>query len=479
MALIKSILDSDLKICLDDCVFSQIAEMNNLIFISSESKQLLRKYVDDKSLVVSKILWKNLLVDAICILKVNDSREKLYNDTCENLSAFNDLFNKVRKSSSYGIQELSSYFDDFIEFESVLYGTDKYYRDHIGHVLQVWAIGIGLINETKIHLSNGFQIDNTTDFNFQIKENKSKTISKSELWSMWTIISLSHDLGYPIEKTSAINKQAKKIISHFGNMNFSELNYTFDIFNSFLVDKFLNIVSSKVCEDQNITRVQTKYRDKISKSLEDYRHGVFSSLLIFKNLTYFLETDYSISNEELGSEDLRQFFIRKEILRSISSHTCHKIYHLELNTLSFLLILCDELQEWNRPKFRDVLENNNSHDTLSKVKLKKFKFEEKDSNIYQEVHLEFVYAHDFNKSDERYIVFKKFKTVHNLLRSAKDDKKRSFNFIWDIVFNNKKYSQVFDSQKNSFEQMKIVSYSLDAGIWTIEDDNLDLYLNSI
>ena len=45
-------------------------------------------------------------------------------------------------------------------------------------------------------------------------------ISQSEIWAMWTIIALCHDLGYPIEKTSKINLQAKKIISHFGNMNF-------------------------------------------------------------------------------------------------------------------------------------------------------------------------------------------------------------------------------------------------------------------
>lgn len=475
MAKIKSIIDSDLKTCLTDCVFSQLSDMDSITFISNPSKKAIKAYIEDSNLEKSKELWKNLLIDSICILKVNDDREKLYKDSKDNIANFPKLFEDIRKSSSYGISELSDYFDDFIEFESVLYGTDKHYRDHVGHVLHVWAIGIGLINEVELKINDGFILDDKTDFNFQLSENNQKIITKSELWSMWSIIALCHDLGYPIEKTSAINKQAKKIISHFGNMNFSELSYSFDIFNSFLVDKFLNIISSRVCEHEKKTQVQTKFRDKVSKSLEDYKHGIFSSLLIFKNITYFLETDYSISNQELEPEDLRQFYIRKEILRSISSHTCHKIYHIELNTLSFLLILCDELQEWNRPKFRDILENNNSNNSLSKVKLKRFEFEVGESSINQKIHIEFIYNHDFTEIDEKYIVFKKFKTMHNLLRSAKDDNKRSILFDWDIIFKNKKFNQNFNSSKNSFKQMNISSFDNSHEDWVLDKEYIDIY----
>ena len=294
-------------------------------------------------------------------MKVNDSRERIYKESEKDTDKFIEKFESIRMSSSYGIDEIDSYYDDFIDFESVLYGTDDHYRDHVNHVIQVWAVGLSLLDHHKFNFPDGYIVKKEIDFHFEIanekkpkkvkgkiekhKKNKEEYISKSELWAMWTIIALCHDLGYPIEKTSKINVQAKKIISHFGNMNFSELNYSFDIFNTFLVNKLLDVVSSKAKIESNRTSIQTKFRDKISKSLEDYKHGVFSSLLLFKSFTFFLETDIFQNTGNLSHEDLRQFHIRKEILRAIAGHTCPKIYHLELNTLSFLLILCDELQE--------------------------------------------------------------------------------------------------------------------------------------
>lgn len=487
MAEIKNITESNLKDCLNDCVFNPLITNKSIPYISISSKKSIKNYLKCDDLTNSKELWKNLLIDSICILKVNDQREGIYNDSSENLTIFNDHFENIRKSSSYGINEIGDYFDDFIEFESVLYGTDKHYRDHVKHVLQVWAIGIGLINNNEIVFNDGYIYKKNIDFHFQLnlseevkylkeddtilkeKLTNGQFISKSELWAMWTIIALCHDLGYPIEKTSEINKQARKIISHFGNMNFSELNYSFDIFNSFLVDKFLNIVSSKADLKNGQTTVQSKYRDKISKSLEDYQHGVFSSLLIFKNLTYFLETDYSLIQKELSIEDLRQFHIRKEILRSIASHTCQKVYHLEFNTLSFLLILCDELQEWNRPKFNEIKEKTYSQ-APERVELKKFLMGKE-----QFIHIEFTYGFEIDEKMKEFFVIKKYKNIHNLLRNAKDDSKRKIIFDWDILFTNKKYSLSFNSNRSSFEFMKVSEFSSEGDSWKIINENLSIY----
>ncbi|MDR0605066.1 MAG: hypothetical protein LBG80_12255 [Bacteroidales bacterium] len=275
-------------------VFKQIADSNEneFVFVSKESKQSIKKYIDTKNLDISlaKEVWKNLLIDSISMLKINDSRERLYGDSINHTKELLENFSHIRKTSSYGIDEIDKYFNDFIDFEAVLYGMNKQYRDHINHVLQVWAIGIGLIDHAKFKLNDNFELDINTNFHFEIKDdetNKDKKISKIEFFAMWTIIALCHDLGYPIEKASQINKQTKKIITYFGNMQFTELDYSFSIFNTFLVEKFLNIISSKVTpvldgKSENLktnqecmyqTSIQTKYRDKLSKSLEDYKHG--------------------------------------------------------------------------------------------------------------------------------------------------------------------------------------------------------------
>lgn len=471
MAEVKSITESDLKTCLNDCVFTQLSSSpDKYIFISKTSKKCLKNYKKESSLENSRLLWKNLLIDAICVLKVNDKREKIYIDSKHNTSLFHEHFDNIRKSNTYGIDQLDKYFDDFIDFESVLYGSDKHYRDHVGHVLQVWAIGIGLLNKNEFIFKDGYKLESTIDFQFEYEGEQETFITRSEIWSMWTIIALCHDLGYPIEKTSEINKQAKKIISHFGNMNFSELNYSFDIFNSFLVDKFLNIVSSKANIKDQCTTIQTKYRDKISKSLEDYKHGVFSSLLIFKNLTYFLETDFSISEQKLSEEDLRQFFIRKEVLRAISSHTCSKIYHLEFNTLSFLLILCDELQEWNRPKFNEIRNEVKSLSPES-VELKEFSM-----TTDQRIKIEFVYAFKSNESHIEYLVKSKFRSICHLLRHAKDDGRRKMIFDWDIIFEDRKFNISFDSSRSSYEFVKTSIFDKDnEDNWNISMEKLELY----
>jgi len=455
---------------LDDDIFKQLKE-HELSFISQESRESINGYIEN-SLDASKSLWKNLLIDAICILKVNDSREKIYNDVKENIPKFKENFKTIRLTNSYGINEIANYIEDFIKFESVLYGTDEHYRDHVEHVLQVWAIGISLISHNKFVLADKFEINKDVNFHFELPDNDKKeiTISQSELWAMWTIIALCHDLGYPIEKTSKINSQAKKIIGHFGNMNFSELAYSFDIFNTFLVDKFLNIISSKANKDNGNsgnTLIQTKYRDKLSKSLEEYKHGIFSSLLLFKNLTYFLETDYYLPGNILSDEDLRQFYIRKEILRAIACHTCPKIYHLSLNTLSFLLILCDELQEWNRPKFGELL--SRKYNSEPKVEIKEFNIESD-----QKIHIQFKYDFDIDENSRKYFVDYKFKNIHCLLRSAKGDNDRKVIFVWDVIFKTVTYTLRFDSNEDSFDLMRFTKLNTIEGVKSVPE-NINIY----
>lgn len=451
-------------------IFQKI-ESSNVPYLSSDTITCLKKYRrKNRTLDDVKNIWKSLLIDAISILKINDGREKIYDGLSKGEILTRDKFDKIRKISSYGIDELGSYLYDFIEFESVLYGTEKHYRDHVNHVFQVWATGIVLLDKG-IQLNDQYNADIHSDFHFSITQDKNNKISKSELWAMWIIIALCHDLGYPIEKSSKINKQTKKIISHFGSIQFTELDYNFSILNTFLIDKFLDITSSKVYRDNNIendctTFVQSKYRDKLAKSLEDYKHGVFSSLLLFKSLTYFLETDYFVGNEKLKPEDARQFYIRKEILRSIAGHTCPKMYHLELNTLAFLLILCDELQEWNRPNFESLITDNTKKEPSIKILNYHFNTEE------QTIHIEMKYEiEDSSSSYEKYLIRNKFKNIHYLLRSAVNDLKRKVLFRWDIYVNKSRYQFIFNSNENSFEQLK-VSKKDEKG----SETNFDIYI---
>ena len=88
-----------------------------------------------------------------------------------------------------------------------------------------------------------------------------------------------------------------------------------------------------------VARLQPKYYFKLQKSLEHSQHGILSSLIIYKHLLYFLESDYSLNEDYMfDHEDSRQYYIRREILRAIASHTCHDIYQNDMLRFSFLLI---------------------------------------------------------------------------------------------------------------------------------------------
>ena len=72
-------------------------------------------------------------------------------------------------------------------------------------------------------------------------------------------------------------------------------------------------------------------------------------------LLYFLESDYSTNEDYVfDEEDTRQFYMRREILRSISSHTCQDIYQLHLYSFSLLLIIADDAQEWGRKQISEL-----------------------------------------------------------------------------------------------------------------------------
>lgn len=101
--------------------------------------------------------------------------------------------------------------------------------------------------------------------------------------------------------------------------------------------------------------IQEKYKFKYMLSLESFAHGVISSIIIYKMLIYFKETDNnSDANYEFKEEDARQFYIRRDILRAMASHTCRDIYHIDIATFPMLLLVCDEFQEWGRKSWKDM-----------------------------------------------------------------------------------------------------------------------------
>jgi len=403
-------------------------------FLSLKSQTLLEEYlckVKEKFSIESNFflkLWENFLNDAITFLKSNDKRE------------FGGSKSSKRDSIAFGITNLVEYFGQYREFEALLYGADEFYRDHIHHVFRVWLIGLWLIEK----------FDSNIHWDFK-EFNKSEHISKNEIMAMWCIIAFTHDLGYPLDKIKKVKSKISGMMSYFGGSVTSENNFQIPSHHHFINDFILRFISSKLIRNDNScinkshdkfrTATQSKYYLKFSKSFENFDHGIISCILLMKNLIYFLESDFDLTNPFEEFEDARQYYIRREILRAIASHTCLEIYHLFPNTLSFILILADELQVWGRPTFAEMKEGR------QKVKISVT------CPIISKESIEIKLLIDNNGVDYFKNICKKW---HMWLRSALDANKRNFSFIFSGITNETPPTTYkFEAHKNNVFKFSI------------------------
>ena len=304
-------------------------------FLSNECKEkidsLTFQYDKDFRLLHEYLLelWPLVLTDALQGLKRHDRRE--YNPDNEHMDTFFD-------PASLGTTELMEVLTGFSDFEGMLYGASPdRYRDHVAHSFKVWIIGHGILNSC---------------FNAQLSS-EDYEITENEWECMWAITALCHDVGYPLSHIEKINDKARSTLKKQGLMHQADLSFTFSQQMMPFHDTIIKMMASdpvkKTCR-RYYTHLQNKYYLKLLKSFDRLDHGIISSLLISKALVYFLESDYSHdSRKHLDQEDVRQFFIRREILRAIAAHTCQDIYHLTFDNLSILLYLIDEIQCWGRP----------------------------------------------------------------------------------------------------------------------------------
>lgn len=434
-------------------------------FLNEKSKEFLQKLTKsckpDKNIPPEKTdeiheLWKDLLSDAIIYLKSKDKREFR-----------NDKQKPILDKVAFGVDALYKYFEEYREFEALLYGAERFYRDHIMHVFRVWLIGIWLIEK----------FDSKIIWDFEEINNKNTAIgiSKEEVLAMWCIIALTHDLGYPLDKIEKVRDKIVAMMAYFGGAGTAGPSFQIPAHHHFINDFILQFISSKLILNNELsekdkkgffkTARQSKYYLKFSKSFENFDHGIVSCILLMKNLVYFLESDLDLSNPFTDQEDARQFYIRREILRAIASHTCTDIYHLHPNSLAFILILADELQIWGRLTFSELKIGRQKLKLLVKIpKISKQKIDIEFNIIEEEIVPP-------DKEGGRELFFTLCRKWHKWLRGALDASERKFDFLFKAnvqssngkikkyKFINKPYNLVEIYVDDKVEDLEKVLYS--------------------
>ena len=321
-----------------------LKDRSNFSYLSDETRDRLNKLelVDDqeglrilhKNLVE---LWPCILTDAVLQLI---KRSEDYDKTNPKMDSFFD-------AATLGARELGEVLKGFSEFEGIMYGASPgHYRDHVAHSFRVWIIGQWILKKCFRRKLSGLG-----DFD--------KKIRKEEWESMWALVALCHDIGYPLSRIEQINERARQTLRKQGLIPEGDMRFTFRRQMLPFHDTIIRLMASNAVKlphnKKFITHLQNKYYLKFLKSFDRLDHGIVSSLLMSKALVYFLESDLSHDTvKHLKIEEARQFLIRREILRAVASHTCPEIYHLKFNTLPFLLYIVDEVQCWGRPTLEEL-----------------------------------------------------------------------------------------------------------------------------
>lgn len=374
-------------------------------------------------------LWRSLLNKSIVCLRYFDTREPF-------------LDNPNKAIVAYGIDKLEEYHLRYTEFESLMYGSSAYYRDHIFHAIRVWLLGVFCLLKkinaedafiTKLSLDGGAKPPSKIDF--------------FEYISMWTITALCHDLGYPLEKAEQILDKTRKMMREFvpnpnvwNNFGYSG---TQDSINEYVLkfistkmkektsDEKADEQTDAIVEKEYLGRIQPKYYLKYAKSLESFQHGIISTIIIYKMLLYFLESDFNLNDDYIyKNEDARQFYIRREILRAIAAHTCPDAYNIHITSFSSLLFLCDEFQEWGRRTWNELY-TGLKEDSIS-LEIEKFSSDEID--IQEKISLESVEDIEIIVQNISRVFDRQYSLYKTTFRDGQYTAKRDFSLTKTMKF---------------------------------------------
>ena len=274
-------------------------------------------------------------------------------------------------------------------------------RDHFIHSVNVFILGLAIYSSNPNYRKTFEKYVKNSPYKKYYKTKDGK-FSPEEFLYRWGIASLFHDIGYPVE---IIGKQLSKFINDSSQSisqkynvnttinfkNFNEMNsiikvdpkfpliYRMDYPEANFIDVYkpTNIMAHQIFTDLYVPKKTKAFDefDKYSKHLlklmnhldnfVDYMaennfidHGFFSAIFVLNSYGALMQKCYM----EKDMEKYAYFFY--PILNSATSILLHNYYRGTLykkdgefglgqmkpnkNPLAFLLIFCDELQEWNR-----------------------------------------------------------------------------------------------------------------------------------
>ena len=266
--------------------------------------------------------------------------------------------------------------DELRKYEATAATLIDKQRDHYIHAVNVFLTGLAIYTKNPLYRKA---------FRKAVPENDYRNAyytKNEEFFYRWGIASLLHDVGYPVEITGhQINRFIRMLADADGDeiqvnaeiryQNFDEMNQIKEVVPraiytepfrktcpySFYLDllKPLDLMAVHIHETFGTDLIETKkmldgFLDKMAES-GFIDHGYYSSLVVLKW--------YGFLMQKCG---YKPEYFYWPVVDSATAILLHNYYRnvlqkqpfglgpmkAEDNPIAFLLILCDELQEWNR-----------------------------------------------------------------------------------------------------------------------------------
>lgn len=253
-------------------------------------------------------------------------------------------------------------------------------RDHYIHSVNVFLLGLSIYAQnSKYRDAFNKTIMDKTDYTF------SYDTKNEEFFYRWGLASLFHDVGYPVEIVGRqINKFADFATDVDGTSGRVNVQLTFADFDG--LNSIKEVVSKRAFTKCYYDRYEDcVYIDTLKPvdllahklhtvldtdlratkfALDDFKnvmarfgfidHGYYSAVIVLKWYGYLIQT--------AGYKPEYFFWPVLDSASAILLHNCYKnmmqkkpfglgSLKMETHPIAFLLILCDELQEWNREAY--------------------------------------------------------------------------------------------------------------------------------
>ncbi|MCK8058384.1 MULTISPECIES: hypothetical protein [unclassified Fusibacter] len=311
-----------------------------------------------------------------------------------------------------GYDSIFNYFDAYVDFEELIFASDSFYRDHTLHCLWVYFLGEFLYNKPEfkrtfkyLHsesasifeirkLFGGMSRLQNLDRLTTVLDNLITVLKQSD--ATRCLLSLTHDLGYPLKKIKKVNSCISKILPYFSIRDYDEFNFayaneqlsTIESFYDFLshdiavefgvgsgpkcMSKFMSKVDGKEIIDhegmENLTDEEIKEVEdflqpkmrlvkdearayRMKHDFENYEHGIMSAFILYKELEgvkMIKRTVGDRQNLDISQFDYDKMVSLSQIFIGIADHTSKSYKINSLGTPSSFLILIDELEEFSR-----------------------------------------------------------------------------------------------------------------------------------